>query len=188
MAVKTIYLLRHGQYTSKPNERLTPLGRKQAKRAGKRLQFIKFHKVFFSTMPRAQETAEIVHKYLHFNQQMQGAEILHERIPGFPKNLRKQHGYTDLKKLNAQKHKAEIAFKTFFKVSRTNRNELIVCHGNIIRFFLCKVLKIETDRWLHFDIKQCGITVITIDSKRRSLRVISHNDGGHIPLHEQTFI
>ena len=40
--MKTIILLRHGQYTKDPTEKLTPLGRKQAVLAGKRLKNITF--------------------------------------------------------------------------------------------------------------------------------------------------
>ena len=52
VAIKTILLLRHGQYKNEPSEQLTPLGRKQAILAGKRFKVIKFDKFHFSTLPR----------------------------------------------------------------------------------------------------------------------------------------
>lgn len=188
MAIKTIFLLRHGQYKKNPTEVLTPLGRKQAKLAGKRLKEIQFHKIHFSTMPRARETAEIVQKAMGYRKKMHGSDFLHECVPGFPKKLRKKHGFTDEKKLNADKRQANRAYRDIFTFSKSKRSELVVCHGNIIRYFLCKALGVDTEIWRKLDIKQCGITIIELNSKKRSIGIIAHNDIGHIPLKMQTFL
>lgn len=188
MAIKTIILLRHGQYKNDPKEQLTVLGRKQAQLAGRRLKEIKIQKIHFSTMPRAKETAEIVKKVLNYPKRMHGLDDLHECVPGFPKNLRKKYGYTDEKKLKNHKNQANRSFKKIFSFSKKETIELVVCHGNIIRYFVCKSLGIETDLWRRFDIKQCGLTIIRLDSKSRSISVVSHNDVGHIPIKMQTFI
>lgn len=191
MATKTIILVRHGQYLSKPSEKLTTLGRKQAVLAGRRLKQMKFHKIHFSTMPRAKETAEIITRTMGYGRKLHGSADLHECLPGFPKKERKKHGHTDEKVFRKDKRQADRAYKEIFTFSKTNRTELVVCHGNIIRYFLCKTLGIDTELWLKLDIKQCGITVITLeDSKkyRRKARVVTHNDVGHIPLKMQTFL
>ncbi len=188
MAIKTILLLRHGQYTKEPSERLTSLGRKQASLAGKRLKEMKFSKFHFSTMPRAHETAQVVQKVMGYSKRMHGSELLHECVPGFPKKLRKKHGHTDLKKLKRHKLQADRAYRSIFTYSKTNRTELVVCHGNIIRYFLCKALGIDTEAWSRFDIKQCGLTVIQLNSKTHVMSIISHNDIGHIPPKMQTSI
>lgn len=188
MAIKTIFLLRHGQYKKKPSEVLTTLGRKQATLAGKRLKEIKFFKIHFSTMPRARETAEIVKKTMGYRKKIHGSDFLHECVPGFPKKLRKKHGFTDQKKLKADKRQADRAYRDIFTFSKGKRNELVVCHGNIIRYFLCKALGVDTEVWRKLDIKQCGITIIELNSKTRSIGIIAHNDIGHIPLKMQTFL
>ncbi|MEK6774525.1 MAG: histidine phosphatase family protein [Bdellovibrionota bacterium] len=188
MAIKTIVLLRHGQYKNEPSEQLTPLGRKQAILAGKRLKDMKFNKFYFSTLPRARETAEIVKKTMGYRKKLYGSDFLHECVPGFPKKMRKKYGYTDEKKLMKHKRQADRAYRDIFTFSKSNRFELVVCHGNIIRYFLCKALGVDTELWQRLDIKQCGITVIQLNSKKRSISIISHNDIGHIPLKMQTFI
>ncbi len=188
MAIKTIILLRHGQYKSEPSEKLTSLGRQQAVRAGKRLKSIKLDKIHFSTLPRAYETAEIVKVTLAYPKKLHGSDFLHECVPGFPKKLRKKHGYTDEKKLMKDKRQADRAYREIFTFSKRNCTELVVCHGNIIRYFVCKALGIDTESWRKFDIKQCGITVIQLNKKSRSLNVISHNDVGHLPVKMQTFM
>lgn len=188
MALKTLILLRHGQYQKEPSEQLTPLGRKQAVLAGKRLKNMKFDKIHFSTLPRARATAEIVQKTMGHKKKLHGSDFLHECVPGFPKKLRKKYGHTDEKKLLRHKRQADRAYRDIFTFSKVNRSELVVCHGNIIRYFLCKALGVDTDAWRRLDIQQCGITVIQLNSKKRSISIISHNDVGHIPFKMQTFI
>lgn len=188
MAIKRIILVRHGQYKKEPSEVLTPLGRKQAKFAGKRLKEISFHVFHHSTMPRAQETAAIICKAMGYKKPLLGSQVLHECVPGFPKKLRKKHGFTDEKKLKKDKRQADRAYKKLFTYSPRNRVELVVCHGNIIRYFICKALGVDTECWRRFDIKQCGISIVELDSKKKSIKVISHNDVGHIPLKMQTFM
>jgi serine/threonine-protein phosphatase PGAM5 len=188
MAIKSIILLRHGQYKKKPNEQLTALGKKQAKLAGKRLKQMKVHRFYFSTMPRARQTADIVRKTMRYAKRLQGSDVFHECVPGFPKRLRKKHGFTDLELLARHKRQADRAYKQIFKYSQSERTELIVCHGNIIRYFVCKALGLNTENWRLFDIKQCGISILQLNSKTREIRVIAHNDVGHIPLKMQTFL
>lgn len=144
MAIKTIYLLRHGQYQKNPDEFLTTLGRKQAALAGKRLKEISFHKIHHSTLPRAQEIAQIVLTAMGLKKKMYGSDHLHECVPGFPKKLRKKHGFIAEKKLNAHKRQANKAYRDLFTFSKSNRTELVVCHGNIIRYFICKALGVNT--------------------------------------------
>ena len=186
--VKTIILLRHGQYSKNPTEKLTKLGRQQAHLAGKRLRDFRIQKVHVSSMPRAQETWNISSRKLDRSHKAEVCDFLRECVPGFPKKMRKKHGYTDLKKLKKDKLQADRAFKKYFGFSKTRRTELLVCHGNIIRYLVCKSLEISTDSWMKLDIKQCGLTVITLNSKNRTRTLISHNDVGHIPAKKQTFI
>src|SRR5262245_27835062 len=56
---KTIVLVRHGQYIPEP-EKLTPLGREQAKCVARVLEELNPSKLHCSTMPRAQETARFI--------------------------------------------------------------------------------------------------------------------------------
>lgn len=188
MAIKTIILVRHGQYKKEPKEVLTLLGRKQAKLTGKRLKEISFQAFHHSTMPRARETAEIMSQTIGYKKPLFGSDLLHECVPSFPKELRKKYGFTDEKRLRIDKRRADRAFKELFTFSNKNRVELVVCHGNIIRYFICKALGVHSEAWTRFDIKQCGISEIELDSEYKTIKIISHNDVGHIPIKMQTFI
>ncbi len=86
MAAKSIFLVRHGQYTKDPKEHLTILGKKQAHLTGKRLAKIDFNKIYSSRMPKAIETVNIIIQNFKQKQKYQKKSFLNECIPGFPKN------------------------------------------------------------------------------------------------------
>lgn len=186
--IKTLILLRHGQYLKEPQEKLTKLGRKQALLAGERLKEFKINKIYVSTMLRAQETAQISLGQFVKQRKFESCDLLRECVPGFPKKLRKKYGYTKLSELNKDQKQADEAFKKYFTFAKNKKTNLLVCHGNIIRYLVCKSLGVDTDTWMKFDIKQCGITIIELNFKNKSLKVITHNETGHIPLKLQTFI
>lgn len=186
--IKTLILLRHGQYIGGDKERLTALGRRQARLAGRRLQDFKIDSVVVSTMPRAQETARIALKNLKQGfESFESTDLLRECIPGFPEKLRIEK---KLKKsvLNKQKKVLDEGYKKYFTFSKTETTQLIVCHGNVMRYLVCKALGIPTLKWVRLDIKQCGLTIITLNSKTKEISLIAHNDVGHIPVQYQTFI
>jgi serine/threonine-protein phosphatase PGAM5 len=164
------------------------LGRKQAGYTGKRLRENIVDRIVHSTMPRAAETAAIIKKGLSYRGPFQACDELRECVPDFPKALRKKYGYTDVKKLARDKAQAERAFKKYFKPSSKDSVEILVCHGNIIRYLICRLMGVDTLTWRLMDIQQCGISVVELRSKGTDRKVlISHNDVGHIPKHERTF-
>ncbi|WP_413576685.1 histidine phosphatase family protein [Bdellovibrio sp. HCB290] len=192
MAVKTIVLVRHGQYISaseKEVEKLTALGRKQAVYAAKRLKEFKIDRIVHSSMPRAVETAYLIRKSLGYKKSLHSCHSLRECLPGFPKSLRKKFGHTDTEKMKADEKQLDRAFTKYFKATRKDSVEVLICHGNVIRYLVCKVLGINTLAWRTMDIKQCGITIVEIRSKGTNRRVlISHNEVGHIPKDLRTFL
>ena len=192
MAKKTIILVRHGQYhpgLEKELERLTTLGRKQAKLAGKRLKENKIDRIVHSTMPRALETASIIKREMGYRKALQSCDSLRECVPDFPKPLRKKYGYTDVKKLKRDKAQVDKAFAKYFKTPRKDSTEILVCHGNVIRYLVCRAMGIDTLKWRELDIQQCAISIIEIRSKSPLRKIlISHNDVGHIPKNQRTFI
>lgn len=194
MAKKTIILVRHGQYIPKSEkevERLTSLGREQARYVGKRLkENQKIHRIYHSSMPRAIETAGIIKRQLGYKGHFESCEHLRECVPGFPKNLRKKFGFTDEGRLIKDQAQAERAFKKYFKLQRSGDvTEVLVCHGNIIRYLICRLLQIDSLTWRQMDIQQCAISVVELRSKGFNKKtLISHNDVGHIPKAKRTFI
>lgn len=192
MATKILILVRHGQYHSdkeKGIEHLTALGRRQAKLTGKRLREFKVNHIVHSSMPRAVETAEIIRKEMTYKGKFTPCEYIRECVPGFPKHLRKKRGFTDINALKKNIAQVDRGFKKYFKTPRKDSVEVLVCHGNVIRYLVCKVLGVDTETWIKMDILQGGISVVELRSKgNHRAMLISHNDVGHIPKKMQTFL
>ena len=64
--------------------------------------------------------------------------------------------------------------------------DVLVCHGNVIRYFVCRALQFSPDAWLHFNVNNASITHLNL---RPSGRVSIHNIGeaGHLPKKMLTY-
>jgi broad specificity phosphatase PhoE len=83
---------------------------------------------------------------------------------------------------------AEKAFDHFFKRTKGgNRYEVVVCHGNIIRYFVCRALQAPPEAWINTDINNCGLCEIVVKADGRVM-LLSHNDTGHLPPNMRTFV
>jgi serine/threonine-protein phosphatase PGAM5 len=171
---RTVVLLRHGQYETESLGILTPLGRTQAQATARFLDRMRIDTVWSSTLPRAKETAEIVAGHLAV------APVRHTRI------LRegmytKVEGYKVPASERAEdRARAESAFRKFFRPSRIDRTELIVCHGNLIRYFVCRALDVPIARWVKMNTSHCALTRIVVRDTG-AVRVVSYNETSHLP-------
>jgi broad specificity phosphatase PhoE len=77
--------------------------------------------------------------------------------------------------------------KYFVPAQSEHQVEIIVSHGNMIRYLLCCALGVPERFWVNLDIRNCGISEVRIDTQG-NCRVYSHNDTGHLPVALQTFI
>jgi len=64
--------------------------------------------------------------------------------------------------------------------------ELLVCHGNVIRYFLLRALQLDTTRWLHLATYNTGITHVCIRGDG-GVSVQSFGDTGHLPAELTTY-
>jgi serine/threonine-protein phosphatase PGAM5 len=73
-----------------------------------------------------------------------------------------------------------------FLSEQEGETTLPVCHGNLIRYLLCRVLNLPGEGWLRLDINNCGIC--RVDWKTvLELQVTGFNDVGHLPLEMITY-
>jgi serine/threonine-protein phosphatase PGAM5 len=158
---RTIVFVRHGQYNSNP-EKLTSLGRRQARVTAKALAQLSPSKIHCSSMPRAIETANIISE--HIGLQFNASDLFREGLlPGtaefhklISKGMSASEKKEQLQKAKAAKKKADLAFKTLFKApTRGSHIEVVVAHGNVIRHWVCKALGISEENWL----KICSLSV-----------------------------
>ncbi|HDP35737.1 MAG TPA: hypothetical protein ENN29_11590 [Candidatus Hydrogenedentes bacterium] len=191
MAVRVIYLVRHGQHDqdnptgSELGGGLTPLGVKQAELTAKMISKKPISSIHSSSLNRADETARIIAREVP-GISVQQTDLLWECIPAMTSKLQiEMPNYTTLQ-VSQDKQRADVAFRKYFKVAkRTDRHDVIVCHGNLIRYFVTVVLKAEASSWVRMDICNCGITQVLIQSEG-DMAVLCHNDWSHLPKELRT--
>ena len=63
---------------------------------------------------------------------------------------------------------------------------MIVCHGNVIRYFVCRAIGLDPLRWLDMMIANCSLSVIQVRPDGRTV-LVSFDDVGHLPPDMQVF-
>jgi serine/threonine-protein phosphatase PGAM5 len=80
----------------------------------------------------------------------------------------------------------DLAFSKFFSPpSDGSRNDVLVCHGNVIRYFVMKALGVETKAWSKLSVGHTSLTVIRIRHDGR-ITVLTIGDVGHLPPNLQS--
>ena len=179
---RRIYLVRHGQLDMQayakegPSAGLTKLGQKQARKTAKRLGSVGSCSILCSPHGRARETAEIIanaspNAVLRPNRLLMELQSIGPPDddtwrPAFKKSIQR----------------GERAFSTFICPARQRqRVEIIVSHGNLIRYFVCRALGIAHESWLSLGTSHCAITHLRVTPDRITL--VSYNETHHLPIH-----
>jgi serine/threonine-protein phosphatase PGAM5 len=182
-AVRTIYLVRHGAYDHDTTQRsadgpgLVSLGIAQARLTAARLRTLpQTPKVIVaSSMRRARETAAVIHETLP-EVKLGLADALRECTPRAAGNTR-----VSAEAAAACEQQLDAAFANFFVPAvGSDESDVLVCHGNVIRYFVMKALGVDSTRWLQMTVGNASITVIRVDPTGM-LQVISVGDVGHLP-------
>ena len=189
---RTIYLIRHGEYNSEDErdpdvgKELLPLGIAQTRLLSARLRSmgIEFNSLTSSTMTRARQTAALINEDFPELVLKQSRLIRECTPPTWRDDIMADESETDL---NECVENIEKAFEEYFIPSQDekDRHDIIVCHGNVIRYFVTRVLNIDTMAWLQMTIGNCSLTIVKI-KPNGSIKLVSFNDLGHIPTNMQT--
>ena len=190
---RTIYLVRHGDYAPQNDSIpdflnvLTPLGIAQARLVSARLKSmdINFNSLISSTMTRAMQTSQVIHNdfpQIIFEQ----SDLIRECTP--PTWRDDVMAETNSTEVEECVDNLEQAFQKYFNPSpdEKDRNDIIVCHGNVIRYFVTKVLNVDTMSWLQMSISNCSLTIIRV-LPNGNLKLDAFSDYGHIPENMRTF-
>ncbi|XP_060893316.1 serine/threonine-protein phosphatase PGAM5, mitochondrial isoform X2 [Labrus bergylta] len=188
-ATRNILLIRHSQYNlsgSNDKERiLTPLGREQAELTGQRLAALglKYDVLVHSSMARATETANIISKHLTGpGVELLRCDLLREGAPIEPVPP-VTHWKPDAV-YHEDGARIEAAFRRYIHRAdpkqKEDSYEIIVCHANVIRYFVCRALQFPPEGWLRMGLNNGSITWLTIrPSGRVALRTLG--DSGFMP-------
>ncbi len=182
---RTLLLVRHGEYDhDDPRDEsvgkgLVPLGGEQCRAVGRRLAAwpARVTVLRASTFTRARESAAIVGRALHLTPQPEPG--ICECTPPTPradvmKDLRPGEADSCVAQLEA------LVAQRFRPTAHGDSVEAWVCHGNVIRYLVCRALKVDPTMWLQMGIANCSVSEIQIRPDGTT-RLMAYDDVGHLP-------
>lgn len=175
-----IFLIRHGE--ANPNIEGTPLtkhGIAQAKTTAKNLLKYNFEKVYSSNLIRAKDTAK---PYLKLNKSYE--LLIDERLNeicgvlvGGPKKEE-----TPKERKRKDKKRADEAFKELLK---NNGSIAVFCHGNIIKYYLNKVLESKDNLWENLAINNGSISILEFKNGELGIEAVNNDSLNSLLIKER---
>ncbi len=187
---RTLYLVRHGYYDFKDpadervGKHLDALGREQARLVARRLKSLPVHfsAVRTSRFARAMETGDIIGPVLGVA--VERDSLLNECEPPASRTDLRQHSQGEADSSLAQ---LEAAWAEYARPAPAgDTHEVLVCHGNVIRWFVTRAIGADPRQWAYMDIANGGLTIITIKPDG-STRLVVFNEVAHLPIAKQTW-
>lgn len=189
--VRTLYLIRHGAY-DQADERpdsvgmsLTPLGIAQVRLVANRLRAmpITVTSIQTSRLTRARESAHVVAAEFP-GLAVRSTAVLNECTP--PTWRADVMAELDSTEAVDCRDQLDRAFAEFVSAPPdSGRHDIVVCHGNVIRYFVTRTLNVDPMAWLGMGIGNASLTIIQVRADGTS-RLMSFSDVGHIPPNMQT--
>jgi serine/threonine-protein phosphatase PGAM5 len=134
-------------------------------------------------MTRARETALVIQQDFP-NLDLQQSRLVRECTPA----TWREDIMAELEPGEAEEcqENLEKAFATYFVPSPAgDLHDVVVCHGNVIRYFVTKVLGVDTMAWLRMSIGNCSLTVVRIKPDG-AMKLLAFGDVGHLSPNLQT--
>ena len=190
--VHYLYLVRHGIYdrdTTVADDRagngLNAQGHEQARLVGARLALlpIKMTHLVSSELLRAAETADDMATYLKLTPTRDGA--LNECTPS-SNNAKVLTGLSAHEIAECDSMRGVAWRKWFVPTPDRDTYDVLVCHGNVIRWTLMRALGADTKNWSAQDSGNGSLTIIAVRPDG-STRLVMYSDVGHIPWARQTW-
>lgn len=185
-AARTLYLVRHGQYDQadpRPDDvgrGLVPIGVAQARLLGARLRSlgIAFDRFDASPMTRARQTAEVLRDDLPGLALGIVPELAECTPPTRRAEIVADDDPADLATCAARLDR--VFAERFVPAGDRDRHELVVAHGNVIRYLVTRALGVDTAAWLEMSVHNASLTVIRVEPDGR-FKVLAVGDSGHLP-------
>lgn len=191
MATRYLYIIRHGQYNPYEDTgddlggTLTQIGVWQARMTAHAVKHLPVTSIYYSTMRRAEQTAEPI--LAAFPEVPHRAtNLLWECIPALPDAMLQQMDDLSPETIAEDHQRASQAFDLHFDSTlSTDKHEILITHGNLMRYFVTRVLGLPETAWLNLDCHNCGLTRIKV-MPEGYCRLVSYNDLGHLPVDMRT--
>lgn len=190
--VHYVYLVRHGHYDRDPKVEddrkgngLNPLGHEQARRTGERLASlpVRFDRLVSSEFLRAAETADDLARALKLTPSRD--PLLNECTSTSTKaSVMADESPEELAACDAAR---AAAWERWFRPTpERDTFDLLVCHGNVIRWILYRAIGADPTGWASADIAHASITIVAVRADG-SVRLVAFSDAGHLPPAKQTW-
>jgi serine/threonine-protein phosphatase PGAM5 len=186
-----VYLIRHGAYDrvdsldDRTANAMNALGHEQARLLGERLRGLPVHPriLVSSGLTRARETGDEIGTIL--GRRCERDSSLEEcGPPGLRDSVVTD---ADRAEQDACVAQLETAWATYLRPSpAADAHDVLVCHGNVIRWFVTRALGADTRRWLSMTIGNASLTIVAVRPDG-STRLVMFSDVGHIPVEKQTW-
>ena len=189
--VRYLYLVRHGMYDrvedvdDRVGNGLDALGRDQARLVAARFAAlpVRIATLVCSDLTRARETADAIGRALDLVPVPDS--LLRECTPtaGRAESMGRQAD-EDAKQCAVQ---LEAAWKKYVRPAPdADVRDVLVCHGNVIRWFVARALGLDPGGWARMDIGNASVTVIAVAADGTA-RLAAFSDVGHLPPALQTW-
>lgn len=190
-AARHLYLARHGE-ASPDESTLTAAGRRQAVLLGQRLRHAPVTAVHHGPLPRAEQTARLIHEQLVGAPPPQASEPAGDYIPYLPQRDELPPESADamldrLSRFPAEERERgpELARTALTRFTGPvdgdePRHELVVTHNFLIGWIVRAALDAPKWRWMGLNHANAALTVIRY-APDRPASVLFYNDMGHLP-------
>jgi serine/threonine-protein phosphatase PGAM5 len=188
--IRFVYLIRHGAYDRVDTDDLVAnglnaLGREQSRLLGTRLAGlpVKPRLLVTSHLTRARETGDVIGSILSIRPEQD--TLLAECTP--PSSRPGLDEKQDPKEMAACLTNLEAAWAKYFRGSpEHDTHDILICHGNVIRWFVNRALANDVRHWTSLDIGNASLTVIAVRPDGTT-RLVMFSDVGHLPVEKQTW-
>jgi len=185
-----VYLIRHGMYDrvdsldDRTANGLNALGRTQARLLGARLRSLPIRPRILVTsgLTRARETGDELASILDLA--VARDSVLEECAPPAVTDTATDEDRAESAACSAQ---LEGAWARYMLPSPgADAHDLIVCHGNVIRWFVARALHADPKRWITMSIGNASLTILAVRPDGTA-RLVMYSDVGHLPVDKQTW-
>lgn len=191
--VHYVYLIRHGMYDydstvtdDTKGNRLNALGHEQARLTGARFKSlpVKVNALVTSPYLRALETAQDMGTVMGMKPVVD--TLIHECTPRF--ESRPEYGrIASDEEMLACEANLNAAFARYFAPTPTaDTYDVLVCHGNVIRWLVSKAMGLDPLMWRRFLLGNGSITALAV-APDGTVRLAAYSDTGHLPVDKQTW-
>lgn len=186
-----VYLVRHGVYDPDPDATsdstgngLNALGHEQARLIGARLAALPIHfdRLVSSGFLRAVQTSDEMGALMHMTPTRDA--VLNECTPtSSDPHVMQGENPADIAMCDSMR---VLQWQRYFTPTPDRDTyDVLVCHGNIIRWTFLRACGADTRAWAKLHIGHASLTIIAVRPDG-SIRPMAFSDVGHIPPAKQT--